>query len=76
MQVAFLTYDCLTKAVPGSLQDIFAYKEGPGGTTTRSQTSKPLDIKTNIDTKNAGPVVKASLAFKGPEIWNELSESI
>jgi hypothetical protein len=64
------------QVVPGSLQDIFSYKGGPSGTTTRSQTSKPLDIKANIDTKNAGPVVKASLAFKGPEIWNELPESI
>jgi hypothetical protein len=76
MQVALLTYDCLTKAVPVNLQDIFSYRGGTGGITTRSQTGKPLDIKTNANVKKAGPVLKASLPFKGPEIWNELPESI
>jgi hypothetical protein len=75
-QVALLTYGCLTKSAPANLQDLFTYRGGTGGITTRSQTGKPLDIKTNADVKKASPVVKASLAFKGPEIWNGLPESI
>jgi hypothetical protein len=74
LHIACLVYDYLNGDAPAQLQGLFSYSADRARTSTRSQTNKPLDIKTTIPTKKPGLVLSSSFICKGPELWNNLSE--
>jgi hypothetical protein len=76
LHIACLVYDCLNGDAPAQLQELFSYTADGARTSTRSQTNKPLDIKTTKPIKKLGPVIGSSSIWKGPELWNNLLESL
>jgi hypothetical protein len=75
LHTACMVYDCLNGDAPAQLQGLFSYLADGTRTSTRSQTNKPLDIKTTKASKKPGPVLGSSFICKGPEVWNNLPES-
>jgi hypothetical protein len=76
LHTACLVYDCLNGDAPAELQGLFFYIADGTSTSTRSQTNKPLDIKVAQSNIKPGPVLGSSFIFKGPELWNNLSETL
>ena len=71
-----LTFDCMNETAPIRMQNLFSYRAEEQGTSTRSQADKPFDIKLNRSSAKTGPVLKSSFAYKAPEAWNSLPDSI
>jgi hypothetical protein len=63
-------------AVGRDLRKWLYRQNGELGTTTRSITNKPLDIKLCSQPRKAGPVMNSSFLLKAPKLWNQLPESI
>jgi hypothetical protein len=76
LHTACLVYDCLNGDAPAQLQGLFSYSADGARTSTRSHTNKPLDIKNTKPIKKPGPVLGSSFICKGPELWNNLPESL
>ena len=71
-----LVYDCLNGDAPAQLQGLFSYAADGTHTSTRSQTSKPLDIKIANPIQKPGSVLSSSFICKGLELWNDLPEPL
>jgi hypothetical protein len=76
LHTACLVYDCLIGDAPAHMQGLFSYIADGARTSTRSQTNKPLDIKATNPVIKPGPVLSSNFMCKGPELWNNLPESL
>jgi hypothetical protein len=76
MHTICLTYDCFNREAPESLRELFKYTGSSEGASTRSQRTKPKDIKLTIPETNIGPVIKSSFISQAPLFWSDLPDSI
>jgi hypothetical protein len=66
LHTACLVYDCLNGDAPAQLQGLFSYTAGGSRASTRSQTSKPLDIKATKPIKKTWASLGQQFHVQGP----------
>jgi hypothetical protein len=75
-QISNLIYDCHHDSSPESLSKLFFRNDTLQERSSRSQVQNPYNISNTSPCSKPGPVRKSSLLETGPEMWNNLPDSI